>query len=108
MKPHINNDIRDQKEDLMHEQLVNSVTNKKVKNSWDAQSKTFNGKAPKNNEEITERDRWDTNNNIITATGRDYEEPYDVYTKDDYIDSDHSEYNRSNSRFRWEEPEEEE
>lgn len=111
-------DTTSQKQDNDHEKKVNDVgNNKKVENSWDAESKTNNqdedewedkqGLGTTSSNRGTEDNDWDANDQIQRASGPDYDDPYDMMAKDDYIDSDHTDYNRGNSRFRWEEPEEE-
>jgi len=111
-------DTASSKQDNDHEKKVNDVSdNKKVENSWDAQSKTDNededdwedkqGLGETSSNRGTENNDWNDNDPVQRASGYDFDESYDIFAKDDYIDGDHSDYNRGNSRFRWNEPEEE-
>lgn len=111
-------DTTSRKQDNEHENRANDVyNNKRVEDSWDAKSKTYNEDVDDWDQKKTvgttsansrNDNNWNNNNHVISALVPDYEDPYDIAAKDDYIDSDHSEYNRGNSRFRWEEPQEEE
>lgn len=111
-------DTTSRKQDNTHEKKVNDVEdNKKVGNSWDAKSKTFNqdddewkdkqGLGPTSENRGTEDNDWNDNDQVQRTTGRDYNDSYDLSAKDDYIDGNHSDYNRGDCRFRWEEPEDE-
>ncbi len=111
-------DTTSRKQDNEHEQKVNDVSdNKKVDNSVDAESKTYNqdeddwddkqGQGPTSANRGSEDNDWNDNDPVHRASGPDYEDPYEMYAKDDYIDCDHSDYNRGNNRFRWEEPQDE-
>jgi hypothetical protein len=110
-------DTTSRKQDNDHENKVNDVSdNKKVDSSWEAESKTDNededdwedkqGLGPTSSNRGTEYNDWNENDQVQRTSGPDREDPYEIYAKDDYIDGDHSDYNRNNSRFRWEEPEE--
>ena len=108
----------DKKEDAGHEENVNDVdNNNKVKNSWDADSKTFNqdkdsweeeNKDAETDNEGTENNNWDANDQLQRSPGYNSN---DDETRDaaagDYIDSDRENYNRNNDRFRWSEPDDE-
>ena len=88
-------------------------TNKKVDNSWDAESKTDNqdeddwqtenDKAETENEGTEDND-WDANNPIERSTSSNDITEDEVYLSADdydYISSDHSNYYLSNDRYRW-------
>ena len=94
--------------------------NRTIENSWEARSKTFNQDEDSWEEEKglgatvsnrgTQDNDWDANNPVQRSTGRNEfdDEQRNMAGDGDYIDSDHSSYNRNNDRYSWNEPEEEE
>ena len=85
--------------------------NKKVDNSWDAESKTDNqdeddwkaeNEDAKTSNEGTKNNDWDANDPIERSTRSRNSEEDEVYlSADDYISGDHTDYYLSNDRFRW-------
>lgn len=87
--------------------------NKKVDNSWDAESKTDNqdeddweaeNEKAKTSNEGTKDNDWDANNPVERSTRSNDLEEDEVYLAADdydYISSDHSNYHLSNDRYRW-------
>jgi len=82
--------------------------------TWDDEQDT----APTSNQGTDDND-WDANDSVLRGTSSRYFDDtldyksssrYDFYDEQrdaaagDYIDSDHSEYNRGDSRFRWSDP----
>jgi hypothetical protein len=103
-----------EKQNQDHEMNVNDVQdNDTVKNSWDAESKTFNedddswddkkdDDATTSNEG-TKNNNWDANDQMQRTPGYNDEEETRDAAAGDYIDSNHENYNWNDDRFRWSE-----
>lgn len=86
----------------------NPEYNKNTDKNHDPDSKTFNEdeqswKNKNSEQQGTTGNDWDANNAV--ERGTDYRYDDEQRGAADYINSDHSDYNRGNSRFGWYDPE---